>query len=280
MVCAKKISRQGGFGKENEAQAISSNETKILWNDLKTGEQARFLENERLLLASLRRGDGEEAGKIFSAIIEILSEAGSGNFEFFKLHAIQLTVLLSREALSNEARTGPGFSSAPEHSRDAEILEANNRYLKKIEESTDMKELTAIVHAILGHMSGMLFSFHGCRHSSALRRAERFIWENYTRKISLQEIADASGLSAPYFSTIFKDEMGENLSNYLNRLRVEKARGMLTETECPLSEVASSCGFEDQSWFSKIFKSYTGISPGKYREKGGGLPAEKNGEQA
>jgi AraC-like DNA-binding protein len=63
--------------------------------------------------------------------------------------------------------------------------------------------------------------------------------------------------------------MGENLSSYLNRLRVEKACHLLTDTDLTLSEIAGSCGFEDQSWFSKIFKSYTGLSPGKYRGQGG-----------
>jgi AraC-like DNA-binding protein len=119
-------------------------------------------------------------------------------------------------------------------------------------------------------MSTQIFSFQGVRHASALRKAERFIWENYTRKISLQEIADASGLSAPYFSSVFKEEMGENLANYLNRLRVEKAATLLIESDLSLIDIASTCGFEDQSWFSKIFKSYSGVSPGKFREKGEG----------
>jgi AraC-like DNA-binding protein len=63
--------------------------------------------------------------------------------------------------------------------------------------------------------------------------------------------------------------MGENLSSFLNHLRVEKACYMLTETDLSLSKIAAACGFEDQSWFSKIFKSYLGISPGRYREQGG-----------
>jgi AraC-like DNA-binding protein len=117
-------------------------------------------------------------------------------------------------------------------------------------------------------MSGEIFAFHGVRHYSALRKAERFIWENYTRKVNLREIADVSGLSAPYFSTIFKEEMGENLSNYLNRLRTEKAATMLVTTNLSISEIAKTCGFEDQSWFSKIFKNNTGLTPGKYRDQG------------
>jgi AraC-like DNA-binding protein len=87
--------------------------------------------------------------------------------------------------------------------------------------------------------------------------------------MSLHEIAKVAGLSAPYFSTIFKEEMGENLSKYINRLRVEKASKLLLETNLTLSEISGACCFEDQSWFSKIFKAFTGISPGKYRNQGG-----------
>jgi AraC-like DNA-binding protein len=118
---------------------------------------------------------------------------------------------------------------------------------------------------IVESMAGQIFSFQGIRHASALRKAERYIFENYNRKISLKEIADTSGLSAPYFSSIFKEEMGENLSNYLNRLRAERAAALLRESDLSLNEIAAACGFDDQSWFSKIFKCYTGFSPGKYR---------------
>ncbi|MDR0623890.1 MAG: helix-turn-helix domain-containing protein [Treponema sp.] len=224
-----------------------------------------LLEKERLLLACLRRGDNEAGRKILGELLDILCVTSPGNFAFFKFRAMELVVVLSRAAIN------------PENTRDNAVLEANNRYLKKIEDTQSIKELTETLHVIVDRMSGKIFSFQGIRHSSALRKAERFIWENYTRKISLQEIAEASGLSAPYFSTIFKDEMGENLSNYLNRLRVEKAAAMLAETELTLNEIAAACGFEDQSWFSKIFKNFTGSSPGKYRERGGNYIAPLTG---
>jgi YesN/AraC family two-component response regulator len=175
-----------------------------------------------------------------------------------KLRAIELVVILSREAIT------------PDKSEDNIILETNNRYIKRIQEAKNAEELTDILYLIVDRMAGRIFSFQGIRHASALRKAERFIWENYTRKICLKEIAEASGLSAPYFSSIFKEEMGENLSTYLNRLRVERAATMLIESDMSLNKIAEACGFEDQSWFSKIFKSYTGKSPGKYREQGEG----------
>ncbi|MDR2103022.1 MAG: helix-turn-helix domain-containing protein [Treponema sp.] len=216
------------------------------------------LDKERILLAALRRGDYESGRKILNELLENILITAPDNFEFIRLRAIELVVLLSRAAIT------------PDDSEDNQLLENNNRYLRRIQESQSIEELTENLHIIVERMAGAIFSFQGIRHASALRKAERFIWDNYTRKISLQEIADASGLSAPYFSTIFKEEMGENLSAYLNRLRAEKAAVMLTETDLPLSEIACICGFEDQSWFSKIFKNFAGVSPGKYRENGGG----------
>jgi AraC-like DNA-binding protein/ligand-binding sensor protein len=224
--------------------------------DRQDGASAYPLDKERKLLASLRRGDHDEARNTLKELLDILYASGNGSFEIFQLRAIELAVMLSRAAAGTES------------AEDGNLLETNSRYLKKIEDAQNAAEVFEILNIIIERISGKIFCFQGIRHSSALRKAERFIWENYTRKISLQEIATASGLSAPYFSTIFKDEMGENLSNYLNRLRVEKASAMLAETDLPISGIAAACGFEDQSWFSKIFKNYTGISPGKYREQG------------
>ena len=214
------------------------------------------LDMERTLLASLRRGDNAEGQNILVKLLKILYQNARNNFTLFQLKAIELAVLLSRAA------------SDPKDIKNNTALESTERCLKKIEESSSLEEITEILSSITERMSGMIFSFHGVRHFSALRKAERYIWTHYTRKLSLKEIATASGLSAPYFSTVFKEEMGENLSNYLNRLRVEKAATMLVTTDLPISEVARTCGFEDQSWFSKIFKNNTSLTPGKYRERG------------
>jgi AraC-like DNA-binding protein/ligand-binding sensor protein len=232
------------------------------------------MDKERLLLAALRRGDHEAGRKILNDLLAVLFSSNPGPFAFMQFRAIELVVLLSRAAMKPRV-ADQETSAAPLY--DAALLEANNRYFRCIQEAKNIEELTDMLHIIVERMSAQLFSFQGMCHASVLRKAERFIWENYTRKISLQEIAAAAGLSAPYFSTIFKEEMGENLSSYLNRLRVEKARHMLAETDLTLAEIASSCGFEDQSWFSKIFKSFTGISPGKYRGSCGDVAPDSSG---
>ena len=214
------------------------------------------LEKERMLLAAFRRGDIETGSRILTDLMYYIQSAVPGNFEIVRFRAIELAVLLSRAALDPRLSAGDA------------LLEVNHRYLKRIQESKTAEELIENLHLIAERMAGEIFSFKGIRHASVLRKAERYIWENYSRKISLEEISGAAGLSAPYFSTIFREEMGENLSGYLNRLRVEKSAALLAETGKTLSEIAASCGFDDQSWFSKIFKRYKGISPGKFRKTG------------
>jgi AraC-like DNA-binding protein len=213
------------------------------------------MEKERKLLAAFRRGDNETGNALLKELMNDVLDRAPLNFEIIRFRAIELAVLLARAAV-NKNDSGD------------EARDAWGRYLRRIQESKTAGEVTENLYFAADRMTGRIFSFQGVRHSSVLRRAERFIWENYTRKISLDEISKVTGLSAPYFSTIFSEEMGENFSSYLNRLRVERATTLLTETGKALGEIASLCGFEDQSWFSKIFKAYTGISPGKFRKAG------------
>jgi len=263
LICADQISGMSFVQKSITSQMITSKaayEQKIPVKNgstqMKGNEEICSTDMERMLLACLRRGDNIEGKKILHSLLNTQYREVNENFPAFRLKAMELAVMLSRTAVDLD------------ETEDETILDANSRYLKKIEDCSNFREITEVLTVITENMSGRIFSFHGVRHFSALRKAERYIWENYTRKLSLKEIACASGLSAPYFSTIFKEEMGENLSNYLNRLRIEKAATMLVTTDMPISEIAISCGFEDQSWFSKIFKNNTGLTPGKYREQG------------
>ena len=219
------------------------------------------LDKERLLITALRRGDNQESVAILHELLAVLIFSNPNHYKYIQLRALELAVLLSRVGAGSG---GGGYA----------VMENNTRCLRRIQDSKTIEELTDILHSIVEGIAEQAASFQGIPHATALRKAERFIRENFTRKISLREIAEVSGLSAPYFSTIFKEEMGENLSKYLNRLRVEKASRLLLETDFSLSEIASACCFEDQSWFSKIFKTYTGLSPGKYRSQGGGLVRE------
>ena len=73
------------------------------------------------------------------------------------------------------------------------------------------------------------------------------------------------GLSPNYISVIFRQYTGENISVYITRLRMEKARELLEDIGCPIRDVAKSVGFLDPHYFAKVFKKTVGLTPSQYR---------------
>lgn len=81
--------------------------------------------------------------------------------------------------------------------------------------------------------------------------------------LSLTTLSDMTGLSEPYISKQFKAVTGMNYTKYLSKLRVEKAKGMLSDG-CPAAQVAEKCGFTNSYTFNRLFKQYTGVTANKW----------------
>lgn len=99
-----------------------------------------------------------------------------------------------------------------------------------------------------------------------LRKAIRFIKENYSQPITAAQIAAEANLNATYFGHLFKKKTGMNLLDYVTNYRITIAQELLLETDLPISEVAERSGFRDQRYFSKRFKQLTGKTPREYRK--------------
>lgn len=84
--------------------------------------------------------------------------------------------------------------------------------------------------------------------------------------LSTKEISEYASLSASYACTIFKNETGQTLNQYLTEYRLNKARELLSDPRNTVSSVSTMVGYNDSNYFSKAFKKYTGISPTVYRE--------------
>lgn len=95
-------------------------------------------------------------------------------------------------------------------------------------------------------------------------RAKAYLSENYHAPVSLDDIAEAVGVSSFYLSRVFSQECGLSLVSYLTSLRMEKARALLGGGDLSVSEVARRLGYQDSNYFSKVFKRRFGRSPRDY----------------
>jgi YesN/AraC family two-component response regulator len=103
--------------------------------------------------------------------------------------------------------------------------------------------------------------------SALITQGLRIINRSYTEKITLSDISKSLHVNPTYFSSLFTREMGKTFSEYLMELRISKAEELLKNTGLSILDAATASGFDDQSYFTKVFRKHTGLTPGKYREQ-------------
>lgn len=100
---------------------------------------------------------------------------------------------------------------------------------------------------------------------SVVKQAVQFIDSNYFEELSLSSLAQQFNVESSYFSKMFRQETGENLMVYITRLRVEKAKEFMANKEVSLTEIAFMVGYDDYTYFSRVFRKVEGKSPRDYR---------------
>ncbi|WP_245711621.1 response regulator transcription factor [Gracilibacillus ureilyticus] len=94
-----------------------------------------------------------------------------------------------------------------------------------------------------------------------------FVSRNIESKFSLEEVADHLFLNASYFSRLFKREMKMTFIEYVKKAKVERAKEILKQSHEPVGAISERLGYDNQSYFIKIFRQYTGYTPYEYRQK-------------
>ncbi len=100
-----------------------------------------------------------------------------------------------------------------------------------------------------------------------LAEVYNYISENFSKEISLDDVAKMTNLTPPAFCRLFKKRTNRHFVSYLNDVRISKACKQLLETDLNISEIAFHCGYKTVSNFNKIFKKNIGVAPKAYREK-------------
>ena len=108
-------------------------------------------------------------------------------------------------------------------------------------------------------------SAHTTRDLRSLSLACEYLHAHFGRNLTLAQVAQAAGVHPVYLGQIFRQEFGETLGEYLNRIRVRAATERLANTDLPLGAIALDLGFYDQSHFTKVFRQLTGVTPGAFR---------------
>ncbi len=146
----------------------------------------------------------------------------------------------------------------------SEELSINSNYLREQSDSfTGMKNnLNAAVDSYIenARQIGIVSSRH------EINWAVKYIYDHISESLTIEQMADKINKSQAYFSRLFAKETGTSFSSFLLETRMQKARKLLSTTDLTIDEVSRSIGFEDPSYFYRVFKKKNGVTPKQYRK--------------
>ncbi|MDM0945028.1 AraC family transcriptional regulator [Clostridium perfringens] len=100
---------------------------------------------------------------------------------------------------------------------------------------------------------------------SIANKVIKIIKNEYSSELSLDYIADKVNFTPTYLSYVFKKETGSNIVKYITDFRMNKAKEFLEEGNMKIVQVGKACGYENQSYFNRIFKNYFGVTPNQFK---------------
>ena len=209
---------------------------------------------EKLLVQAISDRDETLAKELINILLVNIYYYSKEDLEIMKTRTLELVVLLSRSAIDGGADGD-------------EVLKLNDTYFKSIQALKTLDEYNIWMISVLDNFLGYMLNFSGLKHTYTIEETKNYIRENYSQKLTVESIATHVYLSKSYLSRIFKEETGDSLTAYINKIRIEKSMQLLVDKSLSLVDISDIVGFEEQSYFTKVFKSIVGMSPGKFREQ-------------
>lgn len=213
-----------------------------------------YLKREKRYLQYVRMGDREKIQDILPILftdIEILSSHDGVLVRSALLDFMAVTMRAVIEAGADCEAVQPGM----------------NRYRKIIQQRYHVEEMMEVTYQMLNQWFDSIYLLGSNEHISVLKSVKDYIDENFDKKLSLDDISASVFLSKSYLCTLFRQKMNSTINDYILRVRVEKSIELMKNRELSINSIMKQCGFESQSYYTKVFRRLIGVTPGQYRNK-------------
>lgn len=140
-------------------------------------------------------------------------------------------------------------------------------YFKAIEESRNANAAAGLLAEFIEEAKLCIAEKAEQSGNANMKRLLDYIHEHYAESLNLTEMAKHFHFNPSYLSSYFSAHHNEGFVDYLHRVRLEKASELLRTGEASISEISGMVGYSDHSYFCKVFKKHTGLSPSRYRQQ-------------
>ena len=210
------------------------------------------IDKEYKLLSKVKLGDRTGAKEILNEMLGDIFFRTAGNMDLVKARVLELVVVISRAAVEGGASL-------------EKLLGLNYNFISELSQMDDIDKICYWLVKVLDTFMDTVYETRNVRNARSLGEALKYIRENYHKNLTLENVAQQIYISPYYLSHMFREELGITFVEYLTMVRMEEAKRLLADPALSVVAIASQVGYEDASYFSKVFKRYVGMSPNRYR---------------
>lgn len=224
-------------------------ETKLL-----DAEETYPYELECQLIAKVKIGDRTGAREILNSLLGKIMFHNPGNINLLKARLVELLSVLSRAA----ATGGVDINT---------LLSRNMEYIHKVLTIDTQEDICIWISHALDDFIESVYRSQDAKKMSQLKPAIEYMQYNYSEPLTLADIAKAGHLSVSRFAHLFREQMGITIVDYLTNIRINHAKRMLLTTENNCTRICYEVGYNNQSYFTRVFKQITGLTPRQFRNQ-------------
>ncbi|MDR1950362.1 MAG: PocR ligand-binding domain-containing protein [Spirochaetaceae bacterium] len=212
------------------------------------------IEIEKELIAFVQGGNKQQATKILNNLLSGIFCFAEGNMDTIRVKIFELIAFLSRAAVD---------AGAP--LRDVNSITQDSFDI--CEDNTDFEKLCFLTTRAMERFIDTVYQNRRTKKTSEhLTKAIDYILLHYADELTLDRVAKAVFVSDYYLSHLFRKEMNMTFSNYICRVRINRAKELLKKDKSSqIQEISEKVGFNDANYFAKIFKKFTGVTPKEYQ---------------
>ena len=218
------------------------------------GAETRYpYEAERQLIGKVKIGDRTGAREMLNSILGTIMFQNPGDINILKARLVELLSILSRAAVESGV--------------DIQLMLAKNGdYINKVVNIDNQQDICAWISRALNDFIESVYTSQDAVKMTQIRPAIDFIDTHYDRPITLADVAKAAFLSVSRLAHLFKEQMGITTIDYLTSVRIDHAKRLLLATEKSCSIICFEVGYNNQSYFTRIFKETVAMTPRQFRE--------------
>ncbi len=217
-----------------------------------SSEQSYPYDLECQLIARVKLGDRTGAREILNLLLGRIMFFNPGNVNLLKARLVELLSVLSRAA----AQGGVDINR---------LLSKNLTYIETVLTLDTQEDLCIWISRALDEFIESVYSSQDARKISQLRPAIEYMQYHFEQPLTLEDIARQAYLSVSRLSHLFKEQLGISVVDYLTNIRINQAKERLITSDSTCSQICFEVGYNNQSYFTRVFKQVVGMTPRQFR---------------